>query len=100
MNLSIKNKHQSDDRIKFQDIGHKYWIDGNDNDLLSCTTFIKKFFNEFDFDSIIKNIIKSEKYNDPTYKYHNMSYEDIKKEWDKNSNESTDLGTKLHLRFL
>uniref|UniRef100_A0A6C0DZX2 AAA+ ATPase domain-containing protein n=1 Tax=viral metagenome TaxID=1070528 RepID=A0A6C0DZX2_9ZZZZ len=97
MNLSIKNKHQLDDRIKFQDIGHKYWIDGNDNDLISCTTFIKKFFKEFDFDSIIKNIIKSEKYNDPTYKYHNMSYEDIKKEWDKNSNESTDLGTKLHL---
>ena len=33
--LSEKNKHEFDERIKFQEEGHKYWIDNNDKDLVS-----------------------------------------------------------------
>ena len=45
MKLAEVNKHTRDARIKFRDEGHKYWIDGDDTDLISCTTFIKKFFD-------------------------------------------------------
>ena len=46
-------------RIKFQKDGHKYWIDNNSENIISSTTFIKKFFKEFDSDSVIKNIVNS-----------------------------------------
>ena len=35
MILSKINKHPFDSRIKFRQEGHKYWIDGDDKDLIS-----------------------------------------------------------------
>ena len=46
--LAVKNAHSFDKRIKFQEEGHIYWIDGDKTDLISSTTFIKSFFNPFD----------------------------------------------------
>jgi ATP-dependent DNA helicase PIF1 len=94
--LSKINPHPFDSRIKFRDEGHKYWIDGDDKDLISCTTYIHSFFEHFDSDKIIKNILSSEKYNDPEYKYYKMSYDDIKSQWDNNCKEASESGTKLH----
>ena len=96
MKLAILNKHARDDRIKFMEKGHKYWIDDIDTNLVSCTTFIKKFFNEFDTDTIINNIINSDKYNDPTYKYFGMKEDQIKKLWNDNSEKAMGNGTNLH----
>lgn len=97
MILSKKNAHPFDARIKFQKEGHKYWIDGNSENIISSTTFIKQFFKEFDSDSAIKNILNSVDHQEnPEYKYYKMSAEDIKNSWESNGKISRDLGTSLH----
>ena len=96
MILSTLNEHLYDSRIKFREAGHKYWIDRDDKDLISCTTYIHSFFEHFDSDKIIKNILSGEKYNDPEYKYYKMTYEDIKSQWDNNGKQASGAGTKLH----
>lgn len=95
--LHIKNKHEFDDRIKFQSKGHKYWIDGDSTDVISVTTYIKSFFQEFDTDKIINGILNKHEYaNDPEYKYYKMNPENIKEMWEKNRDESSGKGTELH----
>jgi len=95
--LCVKNKHPFDDRIKFQEEGHKYWIDDDDTDLISATTYIHDFFDEFDEETIIKNILnKFEHKYDKNYKYYKMSYDEIKNLWEKNRIEASEAGTKMH----
>lgn len=95
--LSLKNKHELDDRIRFREKGHKYWIDGDDTDVVSATTYIKSFFSEFDTDKEVSRILKKDEYeNDPEYKYYKMDPEIIKKMWETNRNESSGKGTDLH----
>ena len=94
--LSTKNKHPFDSRIKFQEEGHKYWIDGDSTGLISVTTFIHTFFDKFDADKIIKYIINSKKYNDPSYIYYKKSADDIKQKWENESKLAMNEGTKLH----
>lgn len=91
--LSLQNKHPFDERIRFQEKGHKYWIDNNNENIISATTYIHTFFSEFDEQKIIDNIQKKKEYtSDPDYKYYNMTKEQIKNSWD----ESRNLGTSLH----
>ena len=71
MLLSEKNKHHFDVKIKFQKNGHKYWINDSETNVCSVTTYIKNFFKKFDTQKIINNILKSDKYKNPDYKYHN-----------------------------
>lgn len=98
--LSYKNSHKNDSRIKFQEEGHIYWIDDDSTNLISCTTYIHKFFEDFNTDKIIKNIISGFKWkNDPTYKYYKMTYEEIKKLWDDNGKNASKLGTELHAKI-
>ena len=96
MLLSEKNKHPFDERIKFQDEGHRYWIDGNDKDLISSTTYIHTFFNHFDADKVIKGILKSAKYKDPSYEYYGMSHSEIKNKWETSGKDASGKGTKMH----
>ena len=67
------NKHPFDRRIKFRDQGHKYWIDGDDTDIISATSYIHQFFQEFNEDKVIKNILNSKDYENPDYKYYKMT---------------------------
>lgn len=94
--LSEKNKHIFDSRIRFQDEGHKYWLDDDDKDVISVTTYLKQFF-EFNSDKVINNIINSSKYNDPDYKYYNMSAEEIKKQWTNKGETASKYGKDFHL---
>lgn len=95
--LCTKNKHELDDRIRFQEKGHKYWIDNDSTDVVSVTTYIKSFFEEFDTDRVISGILKKYEYhNDPSYKYYKMDPEVIKYMWEKNRDESSGKGTDLH----
>ena len=96
MLLSEKNKHPLDKRIKFQDEGHRYWIDGDDKDLTSSTTYIHTFFNHFDADKVIKGILKSAKYKDPSYEYYGMSHSHIKNKWETSGKDASGKGTKMH----
>ena len=92
MLLSEINKHPFDSRIRFRDEGHKYWIDDDDKDLISSTTFIHTFFDHFDEDDCVKKILNSPKYKDSTYEYYNMSEKEIKQQW----KNAAKLGTEMH----
>jgi len=95
--LSEINKHEFDHRIRFRAEGHKYWIDGDDKDLISCTTHINTFIEPFQTDEVINNIIAGNAWkNDPSYIYYQMSFKDIKDSWGKNSKTSSESGTNMH----
>lgn len=94
--LSEKNKHILDSRIRHVKEGHKYFIDNNNKDVISITTYIHKFFNEFDTDYRIKEILNSEEYKNPDYRYYNMTYDQIKNSWEKNGLDARTKGTELH----
>ena len=95
--LSKENEHEFDSRITFQEEGHIYHIDGQNKDLVSVTTYIKSFFEEFDTDRVISGILRKYEYNnDPDYKYYKMEPELIKYMWEKNRDESSGKGTDLH----
>jgi hypothetical protein len=87
------NQHERDSRISFQEEGHLYTVDGK-QDYISTTTFIHTFFEHFDANGAIVNMIckdicsnltSGEKKND-IEKYLGMNKEQIKKsihkEWD------------------
>jgi len=91
--LATKNKHPYDERIRFQEKGHKYWIDNNNENIVSATTYIHTFFSQFNEQKVIENIQKKSEYlNDPEYKYYKLSAKQIKALWE----ESRNLGTNLH----
>lgn len=94
--LSEKNKHILDSRIFYIKKGHKYFIDNDNTDIISITTYIHTFFNDFDIDFNIKKILNSDDYKNPDYKYFNMTYEQIKNLWEKNGLDARLEGTKLH----
>lgn len=95
--LSVKNKHPFDSMIKFQEEGHKYWINGDDTDLVSCTTYIHNFFSHFDSDKCIANIMNSFDYrNNSSYKYYKMTKKQIEDMWEENRKNASEEGTKLH----
>ena len=95
--LSFKNKHTNDSRIKFIEEGHKYFIDNDDTNIVSCTTYIHGFFEEFKSGEIIQNICKSSKWkNDTNYQYYQMTPIQIEECWEKNRVLASSLGTKLH----
>ena len=58
----------------------------------SVTTFLKKFFETFNPHTAIKEILKSDKMNDPTYEYYGKNKREIMALW----RETAVLGTKLH----
>jgi ATP-dependent exoDNAse (exonuclease V) beta subunit len=87
------NQHEHDSHITFDEGPHIYTIDG-DSSFTSCTTYIHSHFSHFDADGMIDKILKSNKINDPHYKYYGMTREDIKQMW--SGNEASLLGTALH----
>ena len=90
--LSKVNEHYYDKNVYFVSEGHKYYINGYDKDVLSCTTYISKYFGNFNSDDVINEIVAKQE--NPKYK--NMGKEDIKKLWEEENKEAQDLGTKLH----
>lgn len=51
------NKHERDCRISFKEEGHAYTVDGVEGNYISTTTFIHTFFEHFDADGAIVNMI-------------------------------------------
>lgn len=93
--LEIKNKHPRDKRITFIEQGHKYIVNDAE-DFSSVTTFIHKFFKDFNEEEIIdKNYDKWQ--TDSSNKYFGKSKKDIKQFWNDNRNKSSTFGTKTHL---
>lgn len=80
-------------RIKFIESTHTYIVDG-DRSYTSVTTFIKKFFPQFDAKLAISKMKKSGSF---ARKHKTKTEEDVIGEWEQNRNSAADLGTKLHL---
>lgn len=59
---------------------------------VNVTTFVKTFFEPFDLNKVIKNILNSEKMNDPSYEYFGMNRNEILTSF----RDSSISGTKLH----
>jgi hypothetical protein len=98
--LALKNRHPKDDHITFEEVGHKYWINGNNDGLISTTTLIHKFFSEFDKHMIIRMIMRSERYfHDPSYKYYKLKSDVILAMWDDIRDQAAAEGTYNHLQI-
>ena len=91
--LSKRNVHERDSHITFDEGPHIYTIDG-DSSFTSCTTWIHSHFGHFDAEKTLDKIFNSKKINDPSYKYYNMTRDQIRESW--SGNEASKLGTLLH----
>lgn len=95
MKLAEKNKHPRDERIRFEEEPHLYYIDGSTDGYISVTTLIHQFFEEFNPDEIIDKMMASPKWS--SSKYYGMTKDDIKKQWEENGKIQSQAGTIMHL---
>jgi hypothetical protein len=93
--LAIKNIHERDKDIQFDEGPHIYTVKGEQG-YTSVTSWNHEHFSKFESDKIIKNIMRSPKMKDPTYKYYGMTSEEILKSWDDNRDLAATAGTKTH----
>lgn len=95
--LAELHPHPRDKDISFEEGPHIYTVLGDRGGYTSVTTWNHHHFEKFDSDKIIKNILKSKKWDtDPSYKYYKMSQEDINKMWDDNRDQAANAGTRMH----
>ena len=91
--LAKLNPHERDSHVYFDEGPHIYHIDG-DSSFTSVTTWVKSHFSLFNANLIIDNMMKSKKW--PNSKYFGKTKQEIKDEWNKNSQQACAAGTKLH----
>ena len=94
--LAKKNPHPRDQFITFEEVGHKYTVNG-ETGYTSVTTWNHHHFDEFDANKIIANILRGKKWStDPTYKYYKMTAKEIADSWDANRDAASGAGTNMH----
>tara|TARA_B110000858_G_scaffold62576_1_gene72598 strand:- start:2394 stop:3170 length:777 start_codon:yes stop_codon:yes gene_type:complete len=91
--LANLNPHERDSHILFDEGPHVYTIDG-DSDFMSVTTWNHSHFPHFDADKIITNMMNSKKWSQS--KYFGQTRGEIKAGWNKNGQEASKAGTKMH----
>ncbi len=108
LKLAVQHAHPRDDAIVFDDGGdgslHDYYIQGEKNTFISCTTFIHSFFPEFDAPKVAAGMVaKKDKFLKGPYRHlveNRTKDEDIVQAlvdaWRKNGDEQSALGTKMH----
>jgi len=94
--LAQRNAHSRDANISFEEEGHIYTVLGERGTYTSVTTWVHQQFPHFDSNSIIENILKSSKRNDPSYRYYGKTREDIEAEWEANRVAASSADTKMH----
>ncbi len=94
--LSFENQHPRDAGIQFYEKGHKYIVLSEPNiKYTSVTTWVHSNFPKFDADSIIDNMMKSKGWKEG-HKYWGLTPDQIKSQWNNNSNAVAGAGTNLH----
>lgn len=73
MLLATRNAHPRDEKITFEEIGHKYTIEGMNEKPISVTTLIHNFFPVFNSNLVCIKMMKSPKWPESNY------FEDTKK---------------------
>lgn len=94
--LATKNHHPRDDRIRFDEVPHIYYIDGSSEGYVSVTTFNHGHFAHFDADAVIANMVAKNRLSDPSNKYYGMTPEQIKEMWRLNGESASGKGTQMH----
>jgi len=93
--LSLKNPHNRDLRITFEPVGHKYTVDGDPTvHYTSVTTWNHGFFREFNANSVIARMMRSQNWKHS--KYYGMTVDEIKKAWDDTRDAAAAAGTAMH----
>lgn len=95
MTLAIKNRHERDNKIHFDEPTHVYTVNGSAKGNCSTTGFVHHFFPHFDADATIKKMMKSPKW--PESKWYGMTAEAIKAKWNADGREASEAGTAMHL---
>ena len=95
--LEITNGNQRDERIRFVEDSHTYFIDGSSKGYISSTTLVHTLFDKFDADKIIKKMRASRNWSRSPYKH--MTDEEIKKKWKSSGDYAAECGTKMHLQI-
>lgn len=93
--LSRINHHPRDDRIKFVESTHTYYVDGSSEGNVSTTKFVHAFFPHFDAKATIQKMMKSPKW--PQNKYFGKTEKEIMDEWNTNGKNASEAGTAMHL---
>lgn len=102
--LDYKNAHPNDSAIQFVDEPHKYFLNGNCDNIISATTFIGCFFPSFDRVAAAQTTLNSKSYferkNQPSYKYCGcQTMQDIWDKWDENARKGTELHANIESFF-
>lgn len=95
--LASKHPHPRDSRIRFEEEGHKYFIDGkpaSGSGYVSTTTLVHRLFPRFDADAVIAKMRGSLHWEDS--RYYGLADEEIKQMWENNRNEAAEAGTAMH----
>jgi len=93
MDLKNINKHERDDNIVFDEEPHIYYVSNNPIKT-SVTTLVHQYFEKFESDRIIDNMMNSRYWY--KNKYFGMTKEEIKDQWSNNGLLATTEGTKFH----
>jgi len=94
--LCVRNTHERDQNISFQEEGHKYTIHNDlESKYTSVTTWNHEHFPKFDSDKVIDRMMNGRNWN-PENKYWGMTKEEIKKMWSDNSSAVSGAGTEMH----
>jgi len=95
MTLALRNRHERDNLIHFDEPTHVYTVKGSSKGICSITKFLHEFFPHFDADAVIKNMMKGKNWT--SSKWYGMTAEEIKKAWNDNGKEASEAGTAMHL---
>jgi len=94
--LAIHNSDSRDKNIVLYEEDHRYVINGDPKtEYTSVTTFCHSYFEEFNADEVIKNMVNSKGWK-KGHKYYGLTPDEIKAGWEKNSHDSAIAGTSLH----
>jgi len=79
-------KHPKGDIIKFQEYGHRYFIDNSPRSFISVTQFLNKYFPIFERDKIAKKYAKKR----------GLDWREVAEGWSEEGRTSSARGTKYH----
>lgn len=88
--LKRVNEHPRDHRIVFDELPHKYYVDGEDI-YTSVTTFNHHLFPSFNADKVAENCAKNKK-----YVHYGKTKQEILDIWEVNRVSASGLGTIMH----
>lgn len=95
--LAVKNAHPRDRRVRFEESGHLYFIDGSNRFVASVTALVHGRFARFDADAILtKHYATWQRYPERKPEYAGKTREEIKEMWRCKGELASRLGTALH----